>query len=122
MSKFGKTYEAGNRLIDALPADERADVVPALELIKLEAAVVTHAPNAAYDWVLFPFDAVLSVVATLADGDTAEVGTVGNEHSTSLAAAVRAMAALSGRPRSTRGIPTHARLSLGYAWCAPCHR
>src|ERR1700736_2778931 len=79
MAKFGETYERGNRLIDALSSDERADVVPALELIHLKAAVVTHAPTAPYDWVVFPIDAVLSVVAALADGDTAEVGTVGNE-------------------------------------------
>ncbi len=79
MSKIGKTYESGNRLIDALAADEFADVVPELEVIHLEAAVVTHAPNTAYDWVVFPTDAVLSVVAMLADGETAEVGTVGNE-------------------------------------------
>ena len=79
MSKFAAAYRGGNRLIDALSVEERADVAPDLEVIHLEAAVVTHAPTAPYDWVVFPIDAVLSVVATLSDGDTAEVGTVGNE-------------------------------------------
>ncbi|GAC1598956.1 MAG: Crp/Fnr family transcriptional regulator [Candidatus Velthaea sp.] len=79
MSKASNPYEGGNRLIDALSSDERAGIVPALELIHLEAAVVTHAPTAPYDWVVFPTDAVLSVVATLVGGEAAEVGTVGNE-------------------------------------------
>jgi Crp-like helix-turn-helix domain len=79
MSQHGRAYEGGNRLLDALSGDERADVIRSVEVIDLESAVVTHAPNASYDWVVFPTDAVLSVVAALAGGEMAEVGTVGNE-------------------------------------------
>jgi hypothetical protein len=72
-------YEGGNRLLDAIPSNERADVVGAVEVVAVESGTVTHAPDVSYDWVLFPIDAVLSVVTTLEDGETAEVGTVGNE-------------------------------------------
>ncbi len=79
MNSISWNYESGNRLLDALPRDERTDIVRALEMIALESGTVTHAPDVSYDWVVFPIDAVLSVVTTLADGETAEVGTVGNE-------------------------------------------
>src|ERR1700688_2206368 len=79
VGRIGRTYEGGNRLLDALPSAERADIVPALEVVDLAAGITTHAPDASYDWVVFPIDAVLSVITTLEDGETAEVGTVGNE-------------------------------------------
>jgi hypothetical protein len=79
VGRLGRTYEGGNRLLDVLPVAELADIAPALEVVDLAAGVTTHAPDASYDWVVFPIDAVLSVVTTLVDGDTAEVGTVGNE-------------------------------------------
>lgn len=72
-------YEGGNRLLDALPSDERAAIAVATEVVVLESGTVTHAPDVSYDWVVFPIDAVLSVVTMLEDGETAEVGTVGNE-------------------------------------------
>jgi Crp-like helix-turn-helix protein len=72
-------YEGGNRLLDAIPSGERAEVVGAVEVVAVESGTVTHAPDVSYDWVVFPIDAVLSVVTTLEDGETAEVGTVGNE-------------------------------------------
>jgi DNA-binding transcriptional regulator YhcF (GntR family) len=79
VNRIGRTYEGGNRLLDALPSAERADIVPSLEVVDLAAGITTHAPDASYDWVVFPIDAVLSVITTLEDGETAEVGTVGNE-------------------------------------------
>ncbi|MEA2786842.1 MAG: hypothetical protein QOF71_2946 [Candidatus Eremiobacteraeota bacterium] len=79
MNACPTSYEGGNRLLDAIPSDERAEVVGAVEVVGIESATVTHAPDVSYDWVVFPIDAVLSVVTTLADGETAEVGTIGNE-------------------------------------------
>jgi hypothetical protein len=79
VGRLGRIYEGGNRLLDALPVAEQADIAPALEVVDLAAGVTTHAPDASYDWVVFPIDAVLSVITTLVDGETAEVGTVGNE-------------------------------------------
>jgi hypothetical protein len=79
MERLVRAYTGGNRLLDALSRLERADVARALEVVDLEAETTTHAPGASYDWVVFPIDAVLSVVTTLANGEMAEVGTVGNE-------------------------------------------
>jgi hypothetical protein len=79
MNAGPRPYEGGNRLLDGIPSDERAAVVRTVEVVSLASSTVTHAPDVAYDWVVFPIDAVLSVVTTLANGETAEVGTVGNE-------------------------------------------
>jgi CRP-like cAMP-binding protein len=72
-------YDSGNRLLDALPLEERNDLLGQLDVVTLKSGEVTHTPGESYDWVLFPVDAVLSVVTTLAQGETCEIGTVGNE-------------------------------------------
>ncbi|HEY0393571.1 MAG TPA: Crp/Fnr family transcriptional regulator [Candidatus Elarobacter sp.] len=72
-------YAGGNRLLDALPAAERAAVARHIDVVAIDSGVTTHEPGTSYEWVAFPIDAVLSVVTTLANGDTAEVGTIGNE-------------------------------------------
>jgi CRP-like cAMP-binding protein len=72
-------YDSGNRLLDALRPDERTDLLKQLEVVSLKSGEVTHTPGESYDWVLFPIDAVLSVITTLAEGETCEIGTVGNE-------------------------------------------
>ena len=72
-------YSSGNRLLDALPAEERAQVAGALSVVSIRAHQTTHAIGRIMTFVDFPIDAVLSVVATLKNGDTVEVGTVGRE-------------------------------------------
>jgi CRP-like cAMP-binding protein len=72
-------YCSGNRLLDALPFSDRADLEADLEIVTLLAHKFTHSAGAVLDHIDFPIDAVLSVVATLDDGDTVEVGTVGSE-------------------------------------------
>lgn len=79
MITIGAKYESGNRLLDVLSLAERTDVTSTMEIVDLEANMITHAPGASYDWVVFPIDAVLSVVTTLENGEMAEVGTIGNE-------------------------------------------
>jgi len=73
------TYFSGNRLLDALPFSDRADLEGDLEIVTLVAHKFTHAAGNLVQHVDFPIDAVLSVVATLENGDTVEVGTVGSE-------------------------------------------
>lgn len=73
----GEEYVSGNRLLDSLPANELADLD--LKVIGLRAHESTHSKDATMHHVDFPIDAVLSVVATLKNGDTIEVGTTGNE-------------------------------------------
>lgn len=72
-------YSNGNRLLDALPKSDLFDLKEDIEVLSLAAHHGTHSANEAIHHVDFPIDAVLSVVATLRNGDSIEVGTVGNE-------------------------------------------
>src|SRR5665213_2060212 len=73
------SYSSGNHLLDALPPADRADLEADLEIIALAAHQHTQSVGHIVDYVDFPIDAVLSVVATLKNGDSVEVGTVGSE-------------------------------------------
>ncbi len=73
------SFVSGNRLLDSLPLSDRIDLEGDLTIIVLEAHDTTHVAGGAIGFVDFPIDAVLSVVATLENGDDVEVGTVGNE-------------------------------------------
>jgi CRP-like cAMP-binding protein len=72
-------YLSGNQLLDALPLSDRVNLEADLEIVTLAAHKFTHSAGSLVDYVDFPIDAVLSVVATLENGDTVEVGTVGSE-------------------------------------------
>jgi CRP-like cAMP-binding protein len=72
-------YTSGNQLLDALPLSDRASLEADLEIVTLAAHKYTHSAGGVVGYVDFPIDAVLSVVATLENGDTVEVGTVGSE-------------------------------------------
>ena len=72
-------YVTGNRVLDALPALDRATLASDLDLLGIAAHTTTHAFGDRIDHVDFPIDAVLSIIATLENGDSVEVGTVGRE-------------------------------------------
>jgi CRP-like cAMP-binding protein len=72
-------YSSGNRVLDALPAPDLLGLPSDVQVLIVKARQFTHAIGARMDHVDFPIDAVLSVVATLENGDTVEVGTVGCE-------------------------------------------
>jgi CRP-like cAMP-binding protein len=72
-------FVSGNRLLDSLPLSDRIDLEGDLTIVVLEAHDSTHVAGSSAAFVDFPIDAVLSVVATLENGDDVEVGTVGNE-------------------------------------------
>ncbi|HEY5341722.1 MAG TPA: Crp/Fnr family transcriptional regulator [Candidatus Aquilonibacter sp.] len=72
-------FTSGNRLLDALPLSDRIDLEADLVIVTLAAHKFTHSVGGAVAHIDFPIDAVLSVVATLENGDTVEVGTVGSE-------------------------------------------
>ncbi len=73
------TYSLGNRLLDALPAGDASGLVDDLAIVRLRARQSTQSVGERILHVDFPIDAVLSVVATLKNGETVEVGTVGSE-------------------------------------------
>ena len=72
-------FLTGNRVLDALPSADRVGLEADLERYTLAAHQSTQVAGGPMHHVDFPIDAVLSVVATLLNGDTVEVGTIGNE-------------------------------------------
>jgi len=75
-----------------LPAAEREAICANVFIVTLASGAVTFDAGVAYDWVLFPIDCVLSVVAVLADGQGCEVGTIGNEGTAGIPIALGARA------------------------------
>ncbi|WP_017319285.1 Crp/Fnr family transcriptional regulator [Mastigocladopsis repens] len=68
-----------NRLLGALPASEYQRLVPHLELVTLPLHQVLYEPNEPITHVYFPHQAVISLITTMEDGSTIEVGLVGSE-------------------------------------------
>ena len=54
-------------------------MLAALEVVKLASGTVVQQPGEAIAWVGFPIDAALSVVVTMENGQTCEIGTIGRE-------------------------------------------
>jgi CRP-like cAMP-binding protein len=68
-----------NRLLAALPDDQLAHLWPWLERVEYEQRAVLHAPGEPMTAVHFPESGWASMLAVLADGNSAEVGIVGRE-------------------------------------------
>ena len=97
-------YEEGNILIDTLPPEERARIVPSLTVFRAEPALCVVPKDRSIEDVLFPIDAVFSTTAELRLGNVYEVaatgrlGIVGAELALGVAAAPRSvMAQVEGR-------------------------
>ena len=68
-----------NRLLAALPAEDYQRLVPHLELVSLSLEKVIYEPGEPITHVYFPHQAIVSLVSTMEDGSTVEVGVVGND-------------------------------------------
>jgi len=68
-----------NRLLAALPADERNRLAPHLEPFPLHLKNTLHEVDEPIDYVYFPNTGVISLVSVMADGAIVEVATIGNE-------------------------------------------
>ncbi|HEX8069332.1 MAG TPA: Crp/Fnr family transcriptional regulator [Pyrinomonadaceae bacterium] len=68
-----------NRLLAALPAAEYERLRPHLEQISFALAEVVYESGGHLDYVYFPTTAIVSLLYTMEDGATAEMGLVGNE-------------------------------------------
>lgn len=68
-----------NRLLTALPAQEYQRLVPHLELIDLSVGKVIYEPGEPIPHVYFPNKAIVSLITTMENGSTVEVGLVGND-------------------------------------------
>jgi CRP-like cAMP-binding protein len=69
----------GNRLLDALPSDDRERIGPLLEVERGELKQHIYKPGAKIEALYFPVDAVVSILTTLTDGAGVEIATIGNE-------------------------------------------
>jgi CRP-like cAMP-binding protein len=68
-----------NRLLRALSAEVRQQLLPALGLIVLSMRERLIEPNVPIPFVYFPLHGVVSLISTLEDGTQVEVATIGNE-------------------------------------------
>lgn len=68
-----------NRLLAALPAEAYQRLVPHLEFVLLPVGQVIYEPGEPFSHVYFPHNAMVSLVSTMEDGTSVEVGLVGQE-------------------------------------------
>ncbi len=69
----------GSRILGALPPDELQAITPHLEPVMLDLREIQIDVNRPIEYVYFPEDCVISMVAVMGDGSVVEVATVGNE-------------------------------------------
>ena len=70
---------ARNRLLASLPGDEATRLVPHLTAISLEQHRKLELPNQLATHVYFPWGGVCSLTTVMRNGQSVEVGTIGNE-------------------------------------------
>ena len=70
---------AANRILVALPPEERARLLPALQPVNFELGDVLCESGSRLDYIYFPTTAVVSTVYTTETGATAEMGLAGND-------------------------------------------
>lgn len=81
---------ANNRLLAALPREERERLLPLTDVVELAASQGLHEAREPIGWVYFPIDAVAALVTQLADGRVVEVCSVGCDGMVGLPAALGA--------------------------------
>jgi CRP-like cAMP-binding protein len=72
-------HKTGNHLLDALPPALVARLQPHLEPCELIFGKEIHAPGEPAEYAYFPTGGVISVIATMSDGASVEIGMVGSE-------------------------------------------
>src|ERR1700680_1805138 len=79
MSEQLQSIACGNILLSRLPVHERNAAERCFETGSFVAGDLLMRANRPSDYVFFPLDSVISLVRTLDDGSTIELGLVGNE-------------------------------------------
>lgn len=69
----------GNRILDSLPQEEFARLVPSLEKVVLEKGDIVYLTGDDIQYAYFPVEGLLSLVSTTETGSTIEVAMVGSE-------------------------------------------
>ena len=73
------SHSTENQILAALDKTDYEQLFSALEGVSLVQGKVVYEANSPIDYVYFPGTAVFSMLATMEDGDTVEVGPVGRE-------------------------------------------
>jgi CRP-like cAMP-binding protein len=73
------SQQSSNQILDALPSEERARLLPHLQLVELTLGMSLYESGDAQRHIFFPTDSIVSLLYVLADGASAEIAVVGNE-------------------------------------------
>lgn len=76
---YTQPLSSGNSILDALNGTGYQQLLSQLERVSLSQGEVVYEPEDRIDYVYFPETAVFSMLCTMRDGDTVEVGPVGHE-------------------------------------------
>ncbi|HKU74616.1 MAG TPA: hypothetical protein VJR02_11890, partial [Pyrinomonadaceae bacterium] len=68
-----------NRLLAALPADEIQRLLPNFQQVSFSLGDVVYESSGHLDYVYFPTTAIISLLYTMENGSTAEMGLTGND-------------------------------------------
>lgn len=79
MRQHDPSETARNRLIAALPDEVQRRIAPHLEAVRFRLGEVVYESGQRLTHVHFPVDCIVSLLYTMADGATAEIGMVGAE-------------------------------------------
>jgi hypothetical protein len=91
---ISSTHLCSNRLVDLLSADDYHTLAPYLDSVELSVKHVVGERDRPVPYIYFPCTAVLSLLNQMLDGETAEVGNIGNEGFYSINVLVGANSAL----------------------------
>ena len=78
VSNRAKT-RTNNRLLDALPSEEYARLLPGLQKVSFPLGEVVYEFGGHLDYVYFPTSAIVSLLYTMENGASAEMGLTGND-------------------------------------------
>ncbi len=74
-----------NRLLAGLPSDEYSHLLPHLEPVSLDLGEVIYQSGGHIDYIYFPTDSIVSLLYTMENGMSAEIGIVGYEGAVGIA-------------------------------------
>jgi hypothetical protein len=96
----------GNKLLAALPREEYRHILPFLELTSFSFGETIYESNERPGYAYFPITSVASLIYTMKDGASAEMGMVGNEGLIGIALFT------GGETRPNRAIARHAGFAI----------
>ncbi|WP_369691872.1 Crp/Fnr family transcriptional regulator [Caulobacter segnis] len=92
---LGSLYLLKNRLLSALPSEDKALLVPYLAAMDLDKGRLLYDPGDVIDQIYFPNDGVISLMTLMESGAAIESATIGREGALGLMAAVAPRQSLS---------------------------